>query len=138
MKRQERDKLWPEMEICKVFRFSASHSLPHVAEGHPCKRLHGHNYRVEIIVRGERNPNTGFVMDFAEIARRFGPQIDALDHRHLNEREGLENPTAENIVLWLMERSELKVAAAIRVWETDDCYAEAINHDGLYSGARRR
>ena len=137
MKKQQREN-WPEMEVCKVFRFSSAHWLPMVDDGHPCKRLHGHNYRVEIIVRGERHPTTGMVIDFAEIKRRFGPMIDQLDHQVLNDLPGLENPTAENIALWLLTNADLKVASAIRVWETDDCYAEAINHSGFYTGARRR
>lgn len=136
--RREQRRNWPEMEICKRFRFSAAHYLPNVPNGHKCKQLHGHNYVVEVIIRGERNPNTGMVMDFGEIKERFGPVIKRIDHLCLNDIGGLENPTAENIALWIMEQASLKVAAAIRVWETPDCYAEAINHDGLYTGARRR
>lgn len=130
----------PEMEICKVFKFSAGHYLPHVPEDHPCHRQHGHNYKVEVIVRGERNPRTGMVVDFHEINRIIKPLIEQLDHHNLNDLGILElqNPTAENIALWILRSCELKILAAVRVWETPTCYAEAINHDGLYTGARRR
>jgi 6-pyruvoyltetrahydropterin/6-carboxytetrahydropterin synthase len=128
----EQRKQRPELEICKVFKFSAGHWLPQVALEHPCRRQHGHNYQVEVVVRGELDPMTGFVMDFTEIKRVFQPLIDQLDHRNLNNIEGLENPTAENIALWLADKASMKIAYQIRVWETNTCWARWTNYDGLY------
>ena len=61
-------------EIVKEFTFEAAHRLPHVPEGHKCGRLHGHSFRCEIAVRGEVNPATGWVMDFADLKEAFAPR----------------------------------------------------------------
>ncbi len=92
------------MEIFREFTFEAAHRLPRVPEGHKCGRLHGHSYRVEIRVGGPVSEETGWVMDFADIAAAFAPLHDRLDHRYLNEVEGLENPTSENLARWIADR----------------------------------
>ena len=91
------------MEIFKEFVFEAAHRLPNVPEGHKCARLHGHSFRVAIYVSGDVNPATGWIMDFAEIKAAFAPIYEQLDHNYLNEIEGLENPTSENIAVWIWE-----------------------------------
>ncbi|UQX87642.1 6-carboxytetrahydropterin synthase QueD [Jatrophihabitans telluris] len=94
------------MDIFREFSFEAAHRLPHVPEGHKCGRLHGHSYRIEVHVRGDVDPVTGMVMDFAEIKAAFRPLEDMLDHHYLNEVEGLENPTSENLAQWVWKRIE--------------------------------
>ncbi|HLU62640.1 MAG TPA: 6-carboxytetrahydropterin synthase QueD [Gammaproteobacteria bacterium] len=92
------------MEIFKVFHIEAAHRLPNVPPGHKCARLHGHSFRVEIHVSGEVDPKLGWVMDFAELKARFEPIYRQLDHHYLNEIEGLENPTSENLAAWIWAR----------------------------------
>lgn len=92
------------MDVFREFGFEAAHRLPHVPEGHKCGRLHGHSYRVEVRIRGEVDPASGMVLDFAEIKAAFAPVNDQLDHRYLNEVEGLDNPTAENLARWIWTR----------------------------------
>jgi 6-pyruvoyltetrahydropterin/6-carboxytetrahydropterin synthase len=75
-----------------------------VSEGHKCARLHGHSYFVRLGIAGEVNPNTGWVFDFEDIQEAFGPLYDQLDHHYLNEVEGLENPTSENLAQWIWSR----------------------------------
>ena len=107
------------MEIYKEFTFEAAHRLPNVPEGHKCARLHGHSYRAEIHVSGEVDPHTGWVMDFGDIKTAFGKVHDQLDHRYLNEVEGLENPTSEVLARWLWERlSENLPLSAVVIRET--------------------
>jgi 6-pyruvoyltetrahydropterin/6-carboxytetrahydropterin synthase len=89
------------MEIFKVVTFEAAHSLPHAPAGHKCRRLHGHSFRVELRVRGPVGADSGWVMDFADLKAAFDPLYERLDHRHLNEIEGLENPTSENLARWI-------------------------------------
>jgi len=92
------------MEIYREFTFEAAHRLPHVPDGHKCARLHGHSYRVQVHVRGDVDPATGWVMDFAEIKKAYRPLHDRLDHYYLNDVPGLDNPTSENLARWIWER----------------------------------
>ncbi len=92
------------MDIYKRFHIEAAHRLPNVPAGHKCARLHGHSYAVDIHVSGELHHELGWVIDFADIKAAFQPLFDQLDHRYLNEVEGLENPTAENIACWIWDR----------------------------------
>jgi 6-pyruvoyltetrahydropterin/6-carboxytetrahydropterin synthase len=89
------------MEIFKEFTFEAAHRLPNVPPGHKCARLHGHSFYVVLHVAGPIGEESGWVMDFADLKTAFAPLYDRLDHRYLNEIEGLENPTSENIARWI-------------------------------------
>jgi 6-pyruvoyltetrahydropterin/6-carboxytetrahydropterin synthase len=91
------------MEIFREFTFEAAHRLTHVPQGHKCARLHGHSYRVDVHVHGPVAEGTGWVMDFQEIKDAFAPLHDLLDHRYLNEVDGLGNPTSENLARWIWE-----------------------------------
>jgi 6-pyruvoyltetrahydropterin/6-carboxytetrahydropterin synthase len=107
--------------IGRSYRFESAHLLPKVPEGHRCRNLHGHNYRVEIVARGALD-SRGFVKDFAELDADMAPLLAQLDHKLLNDVAGLENPTAEIIARWFLDR--LQGCERVRVWENDDCWAE--------------
>jgi len=92
------------MEIFKVYKFDAAHRLPHAGEGHPCSEVHGHSFRIEIHIKGPVDPDKGWIIDFAEIDKAFEPLLNGLDHKYLNDIEGLENPTSENIAGLIWER----------------------------------
>lgn len=109
------------MELVKDFRFEAAHFLPHVAEGHKCRRIHGHSFRGEVAVRGPVGEHTGWVMDFADLKRAVDPFIERLDHYLLNEVEGLENPTSERIAIWLWERLAPALPGLHRVTVEETC-----------------
>ena len=85
------------MEIYKEFTIEAAHRLPNVPEGHKCSRLHGHSFLIRLYVSGEAPEPSGWVMDFSELKHAFKPLYDQLDHHYLNDIEGLENPTSENL-----------------------------------------
>lgn len=91
-------------EIWKTIRFEASHRLPNVPEGHPCGRLHGHSWVVELHVRGAVETMSGWIIDFADVKSKFKDLYDALDHNHLNELPGLENPTSEHVARWIWDK----------------------------------
>src|SRR5438270_11517710 len=91
----------PVMELFKEFTFEAAHRLPYVPADHKCARLHGHSYRVELHASGPVDPQSGWIMDFAEIKSAFKPLLARLDHYYLNEIEGLENPTSQNLAAWI-------------------------------------
>ena len=92
------------MELYKVFRIEAAHLLPNVPNGHKCRRLHGHSFSIEVHVEGEIESKPGWVMDFAELAEHFKPLFEQLDHHYLNDIPGLENPTSENLAIWIWDR----------------------------------
>ena len=108
------------MEIYKEFIIEAAHLLPNLPEGHKCRRLHGHSFHIEVHVTGEVEKETGWVMDYAEISRLFLPVFEMLDHHFLNEIDGLENPTSENLARWIWHRlkSVLPGLSSIVVRET--------------------
>jgi 6-pyruvoyltetrahydropterin/6-carboxytetrahydropterin synthase len=92
------------MELFKQFSIEAAHWLPNVPADHKCRRMHGHSFQIQVHVRGPVDPQLGWVMDFAEIKAAFAPVEDEIDHRCLNDVEGLENPTSENLARWLWKR----------------------------------
>ena len=92
------------MQIEKEFGFESAHSLPNVPEGHKCARVHGHSFRITVRVDGPVGETTGWVMDFADLKDAVQPTIDALDHRYLNDLDGLDNPTSEMIAVWIWDR----------------------------------
>ena len=108
------------MEIFKEFTFEAAHRLPNVPEWHKCARLHGHSFKVAIHVVGPVDPQAGWIMDFGDIKSAFKPLYDQLDHYYLNEIEGLDNPTSENLARWIWTRlkPELPELSQIVVNET--------------------
>jgi 6-pyruvoyltetrahydropterin/6-carboxytetrahydropterin synthase len=90
--------------LTKDFTFEAAQTLPNAPAGHKCRRMHGHSFKVEISVEGEVNPAAEWVYDHAEIGAAMKPLIDVLDHAYLNDIEGLENPTIENMAAWLWKK----------------------------------
>lgn len=103
------------MEIFKTFTIDAAHHLPDVPAGHKCGRLHGHTFIIEIHVSGEVGNKSGWVVDFADIAKAFAPLHDQLDHSYFNEIEGLGNPTSENIARWIWVRLKPNLKGLYRI-----------------------
>ena len=90
--------------------------------GHKCSRMHGHSYRVEIALRGPVDPATGWVVDFAVIDDAWAGLFKQFDHHTLNDVQGLDNPTCENLCAFIWE-AMCKIVphlAAVTVWETSD------------------
>jgi 6-pyruvoyltetrahydropterin/6-carboxytetrahydropterin synthase len=110
-----------DVELSKTFTFEAAHRLPNVPADHKCRRLHGHSFKIEIVVRGPVDPETGWLMDFAQIREAFEPLHRRLDHYYLNEIEGLENPTSENLARWIWERLAPNLPYLHRVSVAETC-----------------
>lgn len=108
-------------EIFKEFTFEAAHRLPFVPEGHKCARLHGHSFKVEVHVGGEVDPLTGWIMDFGHIKTAFKPLDAQLDHNYLNDIEGLENPTSENLAAWIWDRLLPTLPGLARIVVRETC-----------------
>lgn len=108
------------MEIYKEFTFEAAHRLPNTPPGHKCSRLHGHSFGVRVYVKGLIDQKTGWIIDYAQIKTCFMPIWEQLDHHYLNEIEGLENPTSENLARWIWDKLKpsLPILSKIEVKET--------------------
>jgi 6-pyruvoyltetrahydropterin/6-carboxytetrahydropterin synthase len=108
------------MEIYKEFSFDSAHFLPNVADGHKCKNMHGHTYRLRVFIEGAPHPHYGWIMDFKDLKDCLGKVIDQLDHQLINDIKGLENPTAENITIWIWKQIKpmLPLLSRIELYET--------------------
>lgn len=112
------------MKLGVTTDFSAAHSLSR----HPgkCKNLHGHTYRVDVVVEGEKKDDTECVADFAEMKALIEEVIELVDHKHLNEI--ISYPTSENIALFLKDELEQRLSSSnlgvmlrsIKIWEGKD------------------
>lgn len=111
------------MEIWKELTFEAAHLLPNLPEGHKCRRLHGHSYRVRIYVSGDLDPELGWVVDFADIKKATAPIVAQLDHYYLNDIEGLENPTAEVLARWIWDRLKPELPGLSKIELAESCTA---------------
>ena len=111
--------------ISKRFDFAASHVIEGLPADHPCSRLHGHNYVVEIVLASEELDEIGFVVDYTALSSFKAILDEELDHRHLNDV--LPCPTtAEHLARYLYERAKpmWEQVVAVRVSETPKTWAE--------------
>ena len=112
-------------EVMIEEEFSAAHAL----RGYKgkCENLHGHNYKVEVYVRGERLDHVGMLVDFTQLKAVTRDLIRSLDHQNLNELKPFDNeinPSAENLAGFLLHHiaaqmdDERAKVYKVRVWET--------------------
>ena len=109
------------MEIYKKFSFDSAHYLPNLPDDHKCRRLHGHTFYVTVFVKGTVDPKIGWIKDFFEIKQIFQPILDQLDHRLLNEIDGLENPTSEHLVKWIWVRLKKVLPELSKIEVSETC-----------------
>ena len=114
------------MEIFKEFSFEAAHRLPNVPEGHKCARLHGHSFHITVYVADNVGEKTGWVMDFADLKAQLKPIINQLDHYYLNDIEGLDNPTSENIAIWIWDRLKPTLPTLVKIMVRETCTSGSI------------
>ena len=93
-------------EVSQRFFFEAAHTLERHVEVEPSRRVHGHTYHAEIRIAGEPSAATGMVVDLGKVRVIIERVRDLLDHRMLNEVEGLGTPTLENLCAFLWRAFE--------------------------------
>ena len=90
-------------EITKAVHFEAAHFMGGKPEGHPYRNMHGHSFRLEATIAGVVKPGEQWVEDFGHLTDCLNATAEKLDHRLLNEIDGLDVPTLERICLWVAE-----------------------------------
>lgn len=91
-------------ELSKEFRFDAAHTLNRSINVEPSRRIHGHSYRAEVVVRGTPDPVTGMVVDLSLFEKSLEAARDGLDHRFLDEVDDLGAATMENLAAWIWRK----------------------------------
>ncbi len=105
--------------------FSAAHNL----RGYrgKCEELHGHNWRVEVVVAKEELDKIGFVLDFRYLKSKVNKMLEKLDHKYLNDILYFKrvNPTSENIARYIYDNLKPKISnlKSITVWESENSSA---------------
>ena len=115
-------------ELRIVTHFAAAHQLTMVAK--QCENLHGHNWKVEVCVIGDRLNDAGVLIDFGELKAHVADVIQELDHKYLNELPYFSNaPSSEKIAVHIAEQLQEKLAptgvrvSRITTWESDNAAA---------------
>lgn len=116
-------------ELKVVTRFAAAHQLKMVAK--QCENLHGHNWKVEVYVEGEKLNQAGVLIDFGELKATIGEIIDQLDHKFLNELDMFAdgNPSSENVARYIAQALAAKIepgnirVSKVTAWESDNACA---------------
>lgn len=103
------------MEIFNRFNLECARRLPNLPPEHPCARVHGHSFQIQIHVSGPLHPDLGWVLDFAEVQQAWQPVHETLDHRYLNDIDGLGNPTSEHLAVWIWDRLKPRIGGLSKV-----------------------
>ena len=112
-------------ELTTIVDFEAAHRLPDYPG--KCNRLHGHNWKVEVTIVGDKLDKLGMLIDFRELKLEVNKVIETLDHYYLNELEPFLtiNPTAENLAQYIYSKLANQLAIdrpvkvkAVKVWES--------------------
>ena len=116
------------IEISQEFGFDAAHYLGNGAAEN--RRLHGHSFYAEVTLRGAANPDTGFLRDFGEVDAALKAIRDGLDHRLLNEIDGLGTPTLENLSRYIFTRAKAALPEVVRVKLRRPSYGQTCVYEG--------
>ncbi len=97
-------------EVMIERNFSSAHQLRSYKG--KCENLHGHNYKIEIFVRGRELDNIGLLVDFGDVKAAADDVVQYLDHRNINELSPFDvelNPSAENLARYILERVAARI-----------------------------
>lgn len=122
-------------ELSKEFRFDAAHTLERVINTEPSRRIHGHSYRAEVVLRGRPDPVTGMIMDLGLFEKALEEARDGLDHRFLDELNDLGPATMENLSAWIWRKIEPVCPNLWRVTVRRDSDAGACSYYGREAAA---
>jgi 6-pyruvoyltetrahydropterin/6-carboxytetrahydropterin synthase len=118
---------WVTYRLRVETTFDAAHNI--VESSGKCERLHGHTWKVELFVLGEKTEPNGMLVDFAVLKAALEQVTQKLDHTYLNEITEIGNPTSENIAKYIfghLKKSlpETSKLEKVRVWESANSWCE--------------
>jgi 6-pyruvoyltetrahydropterin/6-carboxytetrahydropterin synthase len=117
-------------ELSKQFRFDAAHTLERVIDTESSRRIHGHSYRAEVVVRGRPDPVSGMIVDLGLFERALEEARDMLDHRFLDEMNDLGPATMENLSAWIWRKVEDACPGLYRVTIYRDSSGDTCSYFG--------
>jgi 6-pyruvoyltetrahydropterin/6-carboxytetrahydropterin synthase len=117
-------------ELSKQFRFDAAHTLDRVIDTESSRRIHGHSYRAEVVIRGDADPANGMVLDLGLLERALEAAREGLDHQFLNEIPELGPPTMESLAVWIWRNVEPSCSGLARVSVYRDSSGDACTYFG--------
>jgi 6-pyruvoyltetrahydropterin/6-carboxytetrahydropterin synthase len=120
----------PIFEIGHSFGFDATHRFTRLPRGHKYRGLHGHSFRVEVALRGPARPPHGFVTDMARLEAACKRIHGRLDHALLNQIAGLDNPSLENLCLWIWRALKPRFPSLSRVTMRRDSLGQSCTYLG--------
>ena len=103
------------MIVYREYYINSARFLPNLPKDHICSNLHGHTYYIKVSVKGPINHKTGFVIDFGHIEAGIKPIYNQIDHNYLNDIEGLENPTSENMCKYIWEKIKPEISGLVEI-----------------------
>ena len=117
------------MRIAKSVTFDAAHFLGNHSDERPYARMHGHSFRLDIEIEGQLSEEKGWVIDFGEVDDALNQLREDLDHRLLNEIEGLSVPTLENICVWVADKLKPRFPGLVKVSVSRPSIGEACHYE---------
>lgn len=123
-------------ELSKQFRFDSAHTLNREIQTESSRRIHGHSYRAEVVIRGTPDGQSGMIVDLGEFERLLAATRDNLDHRLLDEINDLGPATMENLTSWIWGRLSPALPGLSRVTVFRDSVGESCTYYGPSGGSR--
>lgn len=103
-----------KIELRQHFHIESARFLPLLPKTHPCSQMHGHSFKITLRLQGETNA-LGWLIDYADIQKAMKPILDQIDHKVLNEVPGLQNPTTENLCVWIYDQGKKVLPGLVQV-----------------------
>ena len=109
------------MIVYRTFRFHSARYLPNLNDDHICKQTHGHTFNLTIYIKGKINSKNGFVIDFFDIDTIIKDKVlPLIDHKLLNDIDGLKNPTSENLIKWIWVKIKNEFQSLYKIKLSED------------------
>lgn len=112
---KKKSTLLNKIELRQEFFIESARFLKQLPKSHPCSQTHGHSFKTTFVFRGDLNPHLGWLEDYKVLETQIKPVLQQIDHKLLNSVKGLENPTTENLCIWLYKKVKRKIPSLHQV-----------------------